>query len=87
MGAKTGKGMLLCMLYSVGLVVTDVTGDLSLVGHRVTVTYRFQRRFFRHYKLFSDEPVCTLVSRNPRSGPRLGSPETGYLGSVRFGWW
>jgi hypothetical protein len=38
MGAKTGKGMLLCMLYSGGLVVAHVTGDWSLTPHRVNVS-------------------------------------------------
>ena len=37
MGVKTGKGMLLCMLYN-GLVVTHVTGDCSLAVLRVNVS-------------------------------------------------
>ena len=38
MGVKPGKGMLLCMLYSGGLVVVDVVGDWSLTSHRVNVS-------------------------------------------------
>ena len=38
MGAKTGKGMLLWMLYSGGLVVTHVAGDCSLAARRVNVS-------------------------------------------------
>ena len=37
MGAKTGKGMLLCMLYSGGIVVAHVAGDCSLAARRVDV--------------------------------------------------
>ena len=39
MGVKGGNGMLLCMLYSGGLVVTHVTGDCSLAARRVNVPY------------------------------------------------
>ena len=39
MGVKTGKGMLLCMLRSGGLVVAHVAGDCSLAAHRVNVPY------------------------------------------------
>ena len=39
MGVKTCKGMLLCMLYSDGLVVVHVSGECSLVTHRVNVSH------------------------------------------------
>jgi hypothetical protein len=35
MGPKTGVGMLLCMWYSGGLVVSHVSGDHSLVTRHV----------------------------------------------------
>jgi hypothetical protein len=38
MGVKTGKDMLLCMLFSDGSVVTHVDGDCSLAGHHVIVS-------------------------------------------------
>ena len=39
MGSKTGNGMLLCMLYNDGLVVSYVSGDCSLVAPHVNVSY------------------------------------------------
>ena len=38
MGGKTGKGMLLCMLYSDGPVVAHVSGDWSLTERHVNVS-------------------------------------------------
>ena len=59
MGAKTGKGMLLYMLYSGGLVVAHVAGDCSLAARRVNVPCQ-ERIFVQKKKELDAFSRCTV---------------------------